>query len=117
MSRFDYVEYDKVATALQKDFKALVQQVEHCIIYCVNADEVVKTLGEKVQKLADTGRPVALALNKLRALNDELSSTEYNDDDAVDLVEEFYMWVGKAIRDDQIKRNGSAPLQEGRKNG
>ena len=31
-------------------------------------------------------------------------------------LEEAYMWVGKAIRDDQIKRNGSAPLQESRVN-
>ena len=31
-------------------------------------------------------------------------------------LEECYMWIGKAIRDDQIKRNGSAPLQEERKN-
>lgn len=31
-------------------------------------------------------------------------------------LEEAYMWVGKAIRDDQIKRNGSAPLQESRGN-
>lgn len=29
-------------------------------------------------------------------------------------LEEAYMWCGKAIRDDQIKRNGSAPLQEER---
>ncbi len=29
-------------------------------------------------------------------------------------LEEAYMWVGKAIRDDQINRNGSAPLQEER---
>jgi hypothetical protein len=28
--------------------------------------------------------------------------------------EEAYMCVGKAIRDDQIARNGSAELQEGR---
>jgi len=32
-------------------------------------------------------------------------------------LEEAYMWVGKAIRDDQIARNGSAPLQEERKDG
>jgi hypothetical protein len=32
-------------------------------------------------------------------------------------LEEAYMWVGKAIRDDQLDRNGSAPLQEERKNG
>lgn len=29
-------------------------------------------------------------------------------------LEEAYMWVGKAIRDEQIARNGSAPLQEER---
>lgn len=32
-------------------------------------------------------------------------------------LEEAYMWIGKGIRDDQIKRNGSAELQEERKNG
>lgn len=29
-------------------------------------------------------------------------------------LEEAYMWVGKAIRDDQIARNGVAELQEER---
>lgn len=32
-------------------------------------------------------------------------------------LEEAYMWIGKAIRDDQIARNGSAPLQEERTDG
>lgn len=32
-------------------------------------------------------------------------------------LEEAYMWAGKAIRDEQIARNGSAPLQEERKDG
>lgn len=31
-------------------------------------------------------------------------------------LEIAYMWIGKAIRDDQITRNGSAPLQEARGN-
>lgn len=31
-------------------------------------------------------------------------------------LEEAYAWAGKAIRDDQIARNGSAPLQEARTN-
>lgn len=31
-------------------------------------------------------------------------------------LEEAYMWIGKAIRDEQIERNGSAPLQEERTN-
>lgn len=36
---------------------------------------------------------------------------------AMTALEEVYMWIGKAIRDDQIRRNGSAPLQEARKDG
>lgn len=32
-------------------------------------------------------------------------------------LEEAYMWVGKALRDEQIERNGSAELQEERKDG
>lgn len=35
---------------------------------------------------------------------------------AITALEECYMWIGKAIRDLQIERNGSAPLQEGRNN-
>ena len=31
-------------------------------------------------------------------------------------LEQAYMWCGKAIRDDQIARNGTAELQEGRGN-
>lgn len=33
---------------------------------------------------------------------------------ALTKLEEFYMWIGKAIRDDQIARSGSAELQEER---
>lgn len=36
---------------------------------------------------------------------------------ALTKLEEAYMWIGKAIRDDQIERNGSAELQEERKEG
>lgn len=36
---------------------------------------------------------------------------------ALDKLEECYMWIGKAVRDEQIARNGSAPLQEERKDG
>lgn len=31
-------------------------------------------------------------------------------------IEEAYMWVGKAIRDDQIARNNTTELQEERSN-
>jgi hypothetical protein len=33
---------------------------------------------------------------------------------ALTALEESYMWVGKAIRDDQITRNSGAVLEEGR---
>lgn len=36
---------------------------------------------------------------------------------AITKLEELYMWIGKAIRDDQIARNGSAELMEARKDG
>lgn len=35
---------------------------------------------------------------------------------ALTKLEEVYMWIGKGMRDDQIMRNGSAPLQEERIN-
>ncbi len=35
-------------------------------------------------------------------------------DKALQHLEEAYMWVGKALRDEQIKRNGKAELQEER---
>ncbi len=34
---------------------------------------------------------------------------------AMTKIEEAFMWVGKAIRDQQIDRNGSAPLEEFKK--
>lgn len=34
---------------------------------------------------------------------------------ALTKLEEAYMWIGKALRDDQIARNGSAELMEQRK--
>lgn len=53
-------------------------------------------LVEAIENETCAGRPQALALTKL---------------------EEAYMWCGKAIRDDQIVRNGAAVPQEERKNG
>jgi hypothetical protein len=36
---------------------------------------------------------------------------------ALTKLEECYMWIGKAIRDDQITLNGGAELQEERNDG
>lgn len=52
------------------------------------------TLDDYVSELKDS-REKSLVLNKL---------------------EEAYMWIGKAIRNEQITRNGSAQLQEERYN-
>lgn len=58
-----------------------------------------KTAVEQVEhfitKYTKPGRAQSLALTKL---------------------EECYMWIGKAIRDDQIARNSSTELQEERSN-
>jgi len=125
MSRFDYVAYDYTATQLQARFKTLVQQVEGNLGK-YEIDQIVTELGHLAAGLGKVGRPVALALIKMREFHNVMDSIRAEDTDAekadfheraIDKLEEFYMWVGKAIRDDQIKRNGSAPLQEGRKDG
>ena len=54
---------------------------------CIELAHFIATLGQ--------GRPQSLALTKL---------------------EECYMWIGKAIRDDQIKRVGECEHQEKRGN-
>lgn len=51
----------------------------------------------------------------LEAMVNQLGAGE-NQTRALVALEEFYMWVGKAIRDEQIKRNGKAELQEERNN-
>lgn len=72
------------------DLAAKVQ--DHFKKICV---ELERDIQELIPGQA-SGRSVALALTK---------------------VEEAYMWIGKAIRDNQIVRNGSAQLQEERKDG
>lgn len=67
----------------------------HAIVLQDKAKAFSTDLERMIDKL-DNGRAKALAHTKL---------------------EECYMWIGKAIRDDQINRNGSAELQEERKDG
>ena len=77
-NRFDYVQYDEQATAIQNQFKVEVQKLE----------SMIEKMG--------AGRYQSMAMTAL---------------------EETYCWIGKAIKEHQIMRNGTAPLQEGRKNG
>jgi len=59
----------------------------------IETQDAAKKYVSMVETLIETsvksGRSKALALTKL---------------------EEVYMWIGKGIRDDQIARNGTAPL-------
>ncbi len=86
MSRFDYVAYDEGA---QQDQASAKDQVTKLETFIGGIGYAQGTLSK------DCARAKALAITKL---------------------EECYMWIGKAIRDDQIARNGSAPLQEERTN-
>ena len=73
-----------------------VKYDEKAIVYQDNFKQLVSNLEYMIDGNLKSPRAKALAITKL---------------------EEVYMWIGKAIRDDQIERNGSAELQEERKNG
>lgn len=72
---------------VQYDGQATIDQVEF-------KNKFVELEKEVVQRL-QPGRATSLVFTKL---------------------EEAYMWIGKAIRDDQIARDGEAKLQEERNN-
>lgn len=88
MSRFDYVKYDGTASCFQQNAKEKFGELEGLI-------EMIKNNSVPRNSQVVTARSAAMALTKL---------------------EECYMWVGKAIRDEQMARNGSSPLQEDRTN-
>lgn len=86
MSRFDYVKYDEQSCKRQEAFKQKVQELEAMV------NDISVPPGPEGQLVA---RNKACAITKL---------------------EEFYMWVGKGIKDEQLGLRG-ATLQEGRSNG
>lgn len=89
MSRFDYLKYDERANELQAEAKETCQKLERMI-------SGLGHNGDSVSMDPQLGRSKALAVTKL---------------------EEFYMWMGKAIRDEQIVRSSSVELQEEQKDG
>lgn len=89
MSRFDYIKYDRGATEDQETAKGLVKKLESMI---ESIGYALPTPDERKY----CGRSKSLALTKL---------------------EECYMWIGKALRDDQMARGVHSPLQEERKDG
>ena len=75
------------------DEEAVLDQ-ESAKAVCTELELLISSIGDGRMDSAQVARAKALAFTKL---------------------EECYMWIGKAIRDSQIQRNGSAPLQEERK--
>ena len=88
MSRFDYVKYDEGAQEMQESAKLAAKRIEKII------DSIGYSLGPEEHKRVQEEKKQAMMK-----------------------LEECYMWIGKAIRNDQIVRNGGAELQEERKNG
>lgn len=89
MSRFDYVKYDDHSFALQGLTKDM----------CMELEKMIETIGSSLDPMTDkskVGRSKALALTAL---------------------EECYMWIGKAIRDDQNARTKVVVLEEDRHDG
>jgi hypothetical protein len=72
-----------------------VKYDEHAQIIQNGFKVMFMELEKKVDTLLTSSRAKALALTSL---------------------EETYMWIGKAIRDDQLARNGMVELQEQRNN-
>lgn len=95
-SKYDYVKYDDVAVGQQEAFKHSVEKLDNLL---------VTTFGQIPEDSVDIpmldGSTVKSALTQ-------------NFKDAVHYLEIAYMKIGKAIRDQQILRNGAAELQEER---
>jgi hypothetical protein len=98
MSRFDYVKYDEKGNLSQHEFKTIVQVLESKIMN-LGAMTTIQTLTKPGGDMQMVDRLIEAKKNAIKSL------------------EETYMWIGKAIRDDQLARNGSAELQEERKDG
>ena len=97
MSRFDYVKYDEHAVKIQIHFKEQVERLEHNI-------ESIGRVSMSNPSPQSIERNTIRNLSRYRAL-------------ALTALGECYRHIGKAIREDQILRNGSAPLQEERQDG
>lgn len=106
MSRFDYVKYDPSAQEAQMELKLAAQKVEATMIAL---DEAQAAMFELIGKhLGEQGRAHDLAVDALA----EACLT----DKCYDHLQQSFMWCGVGLRDDQIKRNGGAELQEERGN-
>ncbi len=109
MSRFDYVRYDDIAAKKQATLKAHAQDVEKAI---EDLERARHKMAVQIENLDQHEACSAFATHRaMEHLND---ATGPDIEQALADIEEAYMWCGKAIRDDQIARNGTAELQENR---
>lgn len=87
MNRFEYARFDSAAMLIQSLFRDHVTSLERSLIGLgVN----VATRSENKELVGQMTRSKAVALTKL---------------------EEFYMWAGKAIRDEQALRESTPPTK------
>ncbi|TXH10666.1 MAG: hypothetical protein E6R04_04855 [Spirochaetes bacterium] len=108
MSRFDYVKYDEEAIKKQARLKILHTKMEKAL-------EEVEACRQEIWAEAHEVLPDdKVDAPRDRALDFLNKATGPDIDEALSDLEHSYMWLGKAIRDDQINRNGAADLQEGR---
>lgn len=107
MSRFDYVAYDDVAKEKQAKLKVAAQRVEAAVCALQEAAVQMDVLIVELLPAGGTGSHIQEARESLANVLPE---------EPIYHLEVSYMWCGKAIRDDQIQRNGDAPLEEGRSN-
>lgn len=114
MSRFDYVKYDDKAIAKQAKLKAAAQKVEAAI----NAlDEAIRKMdGEMQRELSNEQGFLSPNGELARCRLYDVFGPDRDAGDMLIAIEESYMWTGKDIRDNQIERNGSAPMQDERTN-
>lgn len=109
-SCFDYVAYDDSSKLDQSTAKDMVMKLEALIRSAPFEFPLPpgRTLDARLAALTEDQQAFYNALHR--------RWREYGRDALKDL-ERCYMNIGKLIRDGQIARNGSAPLEEGRTNG
>lgn len=103
-SRFDYVKYDEISAAKQARLKALAQKVEAAMLAL---DAAHDEFHEAINREFEDNHSETSASTACDELRESCLGAE-----CYQHLEQAYMWCGKAIRDEQIARNGSAELQD-----
>lgn len=121
MSRFDYIKYDMYSVEMQGKFKEQFVEFERVLLN--GAFESARSMLASIQvdcrqKQLD-GRGMTLALEYLDYVSTNIveRKTKFADDDSI--LEEViidteiaYMWIGKGIRDWQLKRDTKGSVEQ-----